>query len=36
MIDYLEERTLKAICAHHGVTDPQLISDLSALMEWAH
>ena len=36
MIDYQEEKTLEAICVHHGANDPKLIADLARLIEWVH
>ena len=37
MIDYQEQKTLEAICAHHGVADkPELVEHLARLLEWVH
>jgi hypothetical protein len=35
-LPYEEERALKDILAHHGVTERAVIEDVAALVKWAH
>lgn len=35
-LPYEEHKALEEICAHHGVTDPDLIKDLAAFGNWIH
>jgi hypothetical protein len=36
MISIEEEDALKRILAHHSALDPQLLKDLSTLLQWVH
>lgn len=33
-LPYEEHKALEQICAHHGVTDPELVKDLAAFGNW--
>lgn len=35
-LPYDEQKALEAICKHHGVEDPALITDLATFGDWIH